>query len=272
MIQKIKNSFDFILFFSLAPLITGGLFVLKSFGEGVDSFSRQLVWLGVSLVVFFVLSTIDFRFLRRTWVVVAIYGFCLLLLTALLFVGSTVKGAQSWFHLGFFSFQPADLSKLAVILMLSKYFTKRHVEIANIRHILVSGMYALIVFGLIMLQPDLGSGMIVFLIWFGMILVSGVSKKHVVAVLLLGAVTFSMLWLFGFKDYQKKRIMTFLNPLADVRGAGYNANQSIIAVGSGEFFGKGIGYGTQSRLNFLPEYQTDFVFAAFAEEDRKSVV
>lgn len=104
MIQKIKNSFDFILFFSLVPLVTGGLFVLNAFGEKAGSFDRQVIWLCVSLVLFFVFSTVDFRFLRKTWVVVGVYSFCLLLLVLILFVGSTVKGAQSWFHLGFFSF------------------------------------------------------------------------------------------------------------------------------------------------------------------------
>jgi rod shape determining protein RodA len=99
-----------------------------------------------------------------------------------------------------------------------------------------------------------------------MVLVSGISKKHLFLVFLMGAITFGGLWLFAFKPYQKARIMTFLNPLTDIRGSGYNAYQSMIAIGSGQFFGKGIGYGTQSKLQFLPEYQTDFIFAAFAEE------
>jgi rod shape determining protein RodA len=99
-----------------------------------------------------------------------------------------------------------------------------------------------------------------------MVLISGISKKHLLAVFLIGIVSFSGLWLYVFRDYQKARIETFIHPLADIHGAGYNAYQSTIAVGSGEVLGKGIGYGTQSKLNFLPEYQTDFIFAAFAEE------
>ena len=152
------------------------------------------------------------------------------------------------------------------VLMLAKYFSKRHIEIANIRHIIVSGVYAFFPFVAIMLQPDFGSALIIFMIWLGMILVSGVSRKHL-AWLGLAAIIFSVgAWMFVLQDYQKARIMTFIHPLADVRGSGYNAFQSTIAVGSGQLTGKGVGYGTQSRLKFLPEYQTDFIFAAFAEE------
>jgi rod shape determining protein RodA len=117
-----------------------------------------------------------------------------------------------------------------------------------------------------MVQPDFGSAMIIFFIWFGMILVSGVSKKHLFAILIAGAVAFAVLWVAVFAPYQKARILTFIHPLSDIRGAGYNAYQSTIAVGSGQILGKGLGYGTQSRLNFLPEYETDFIFSAFAEE------
>jgi rod shape determining protein RodA len=99
-----------------------------------------------------------------------------------------------------------------------------------------------------------------------MVLVSGISKKHLFAVFLIGVITFGGLWFYVFKDYQKLRVMSFIHPLTDIRGSGYNAYQSTIAVGSGGLFGKGIGYGTQSRLKFLPEFQTDFIFAAFAEE------
>ena len=119
---------------------------------------------------------------------------------------------------------------------------------------------------LVALQPYFGSAIIIGLIWLGMVLVSGLSRKHLFLVLALGIIAFGALWLFGFEDYQKQRIMTFLHPLADIHGAGYNAYQSTVAVGSGEILGKGIGYGTQSKLRFLPEYQTDFIFAAYAEE------
>jgi rod shape determining protein RodA len=197
---------------------------------------------------------------------VTIFSFSLALLVTLFVLGKVSHGAQSWFDFGSFSFQPSDFAKLALIVILAKYFSRRHIEIANVRHILISGMYALALFVLVLLNPDLGSAMIIFFIWLGMVMVSGISKKHLFTMLGLGLLVFALLWSFGFKEYQKDRIRNFINPLADIHGAGYNAYQSTVAVGSGQIWGKGLGYGTQSRLKFLPEYQTDFIFAAFAEE------
>jgi len=119
---------------------------------------------------------------------------------------------------------------------------------------------------LVLLQPDFGSAMIIFLVWLGLVLVSGISKPHLFLVLALGALIFASLWLFAFAPYQKARIYNFINPLSDVRKTGYNVFQSTIAVGSGQLLGKGLGSGTQSRLKFLPVPQSDFIFAAFAEE------
>jgi rod shape determining protein RodA len=127
-------------------------------------------------------------------------------------------------------------------------------------------MYAFIIFLLVFLQPDFGSAIIVALIWLGMVVVSGISLKHLAGILGIATASFLLLWNFGFADYQKDRIMTFVDPFADITGAGYNAYQSMVAFGSGQIFGKGVGYGTQSRLSFLPEYETDFIFSAFAEE------
>ena len=121
-------------------------------------------------------------------------------------------------------------------------------------------------FGLVFIQPDFGSAVILFFVWFGMVLVAGIKPKHLAVVFLLGAIAFGGMWQFAFQDYQKARISTFLDPLSDIQGSGYNAYQSTVAVGSGQFIGKGIGYGTQSKLQYLPEYETDFIFAAFAEE------
>jgi rod shape determining protein RodA len=123
-----------------------------------------------------------------------------------------------------------------------------------------------VVFVLLFLQPDFGSAVIIFSIWLGMVLVAGISRLHLFSVFAIGVVCVAGLWFFAFQDYQKERILTFLHPLADIQGAGYNAYQSTVAVGSGGLFGKGIGHGTQSKLEFLPEYETDFIFAAFSEE------
>lgn len=266
MITKVWQQLDWVLFFSVLPIIGAGLITMNAFVGNNYFFDKQLVSIGIALAIFFILSLGDFRFLRRTSVIVTLFLVSCVVLLSLFVLGHITNGAQSWFRFGSYAFQPGDPIKLVVILLLAKYFSRRHIEIANIRHIFVSGFYALIIFLLIFLQPDFGSAIIIFCIWFGMVLVSGISRKHIIAVLMVGALIGGGAWLYVLEPYQKDRIVNFVHPLANIRGSGYNAYQSTIAVGSGQIIGKGVGYGTQSRLNFLPEYQTDFIFAAFAEE------
>lgn len=261
-----KTSIDWVLLSASMMIVIFGLITMNAFvGENLF-FEKQLISFTVAVGAFFLATRIDTDILKRTDVLVALFLMMSMLLVILFGLGHAAKGAQSWFKVGLFAFQPADAMKLLLILILAKYFSRRHVEIAHFRHIIVSGVYAFIPFVLVLLQPDFGSAMIIFFIWFGMILVSGVSKKHLALVFLVGAVAFGGLWMEVFKPYQKARIMTFIHPMSDIRGTGYNAYQSTIAVGSGQITGKGVGYGTQSRLRFLPEYQTDFIFSAFAEE------
>jgi len=258
---------DWILFLATMPLLAAGLISMRSFGGESDYyFTRQLFWIGISFFVFFAFSLVDWRFLRKSELLAGFFVLMSFFLAALLVLGHTVKGAASWFDLGLFSVEPVDPLKIVVILILAKYFSRRHIEIANIRHIILPSLYVFIPAFLVFLQPDFGSSIIIFLIWLGMMLVSGINKKHLLAIFLIVIVTLASAWFFVFKPYQKARILTFVDPARDARGAGYNALQSMIAVGSGRFFGKGIGFGSQSRLEFLPEHQTDFVFAAFAEE------
>jgi len=261
-----KASIDWVLILACFAIVFFGLLTMNAFiGENLF-FEKQLISFTVAIFAFFLATQVDTDMLKRTNVLVTLFIVVSALLLILFSIGHTAKGAQSWFKVGLFAFQPADAMKLLLILILAKYFSRRHVEIAHFRHIIVSGVYALIPFFMVLLQPDFGSAMIIFLIWFGMILVSGVSKKHLAFVFIVGAVAFGALWVEVFEPFQKARIMTFIHPMSDIRGAGYNAYQSTIAVGSGQITGKGVGYGTQSRLRFLPEYQTDFIFSAFAEE------
>lgn len=261
-----KASIDWVLLLASSAIVFFGLVTMNAFTGDNLFFEKQLISFGVAIIAFFLATRVDTDMLKRTNVLVTLFIIVSTLLIVLFAVGHTAKGAQSWFKVGLFAFQPADAMKLLLVLMLAKYFSRRHVEIANFRHIMISGIYAFIPFILVLLQPDFGSAMIIFLIWFGMILVSGVSKKHLAFVFLVGAIVFAGLWMEVFKPYQKARIMTFVHPMSDIRGTGYNAYQSTIAVGSGQITGKGVGYGTQSHLRFLPEYQTDFIFSAFAEE------
>lgn len=265
-IQKCVD-IDWILFLATIPLLAVGLISMRSLGGGSDYyFTRQLFWIGFSVFVFFSFSLVDWRFLRKSELLAGFFVIASFFLAVLLLLGNSVKGATSWFNFGLFSFEPVDTLKIVIIFILAKYFSRRHIEIANIRHIILPSLYVFIPTFLVFLQPDFGSAVIIFLIWFGMMLVSGINKKHLIVIFLIVTVALISAWLFAFKPYQKARILTFLDPTRDMRGSGYNALQSMIAVGSGQFFGKGIGFGTQSRLEFLPEHQTDFIFAAFAEE------
>lgn len=257
---------DWVAFGCALALACLGLLTMNSFTGEDPFFLRQTLWLIVSVIAFFVASSFDWRILRRSGVAVGLYAFAIGLLLLLVLVGRSAKGAQSWLDVGFAAFQPTELAKLVLIIVLAKYFSRRHIEIRDFRHILVSGIYAGLLFLIVAAQPDFGSAIIIFLIWLGMVLISGLSRAHLLLIFALGATAFAGLWFFGFQDYQKERIVSFLHPLADVQGAGYNAYQSTVAVGSGQLTGKGIGYGTQSKLRYLPEYQTDFIFAAYAEE------
>src|SRR3989338_6567126 len=268
-IRKISNGIDWLLIVFIIPIIAAGLVTMKSFApleDTGDFFNKQIIWVLLGFFVFFVFSFIDIRFLKRTNILVFIYLLTSFILLSLLVLGTVYHGSRSWFDFGFFSFQPVDVMKLVLVLILAKYFSRRHVEIRDTKHIFISGFYALVPFVLVLLQPDFGSAMIIFFIWLGMVLVSGISKIHLLLIFLAAGVVFTTLWFLVFAPYQKARIVNFVNPLADVRGSGYNAYQSTIAVGSGQILGKGLGFGTQSRLKFLPQYQTDFIFAAFTEE------
>jgi rod shape determining protein RodA len=257
---------DWVLILATLPLVGAGLVTLYPFANDSGFFMKQTISFMISLVVMFAVSRVDFRVFRKTQVILGLYLLLIGLLLLLFILGSVFKGAQSWFNLGFFAFQPSDPMKLVLILLLAKYFSRRHIEIARPKHVIISAGYAILPFLLVLIQPDFGSAIIIASIWFGMSLASGISKKHLFSIIGAAIMGFAFLWMFVFQPYQQARILTFLDPLKDLQGAGYNAYQSAVAVGSGEVFGKGIGYGTQSRLRFLPEFQTDFIFAAFAEE------
>ncbi len=267
MISSFLKKIDWWILAAILPLIGLSLSTMNSFSDpSVNLMYRQLILTGVSLVVFFGCASLNLSFIKQSRFLFWLYLFGIGLLLSLFFVGTTVKGATSWFNFGGFFLQPADLLKLILILVLAKYLARRHIEIRAMKHIIITGVYFLLPFVLIFLQPDFGSSIILFFIWFGMILVAGISKKHLLLLFGLGLSIFMVMWSFVFQDYQKDRLRTFLDPLSDIQGAGYNAYQSVIAVGSGQIVGKGVGYGTQSRLSFLPEYETDFIFAAISEE------
>ncbi len=266
MLKNLGINLDFILLASAVLLTFFGITVLFDL-HGASSFAlRQSIWLFLGVLVFILSSNIDFSFLKNGRFLLLLFSLTVISLLAVLFLSHAVKGAQSRFYIFGFAIQPADPAQLVLVAILAKYFSRRHMQIAHIKHILISGIYALILFFLVAAQPDLGSALMLASIWFFVVLLSGISKKHLFALFAIAALLAFSAWNFALQDYQKKRILVFLDPLTDLQGSGYNAYQSIVAVGSGGLLGKGIGFGTQSKLHFLPEYQTDFIFAAFAEE------
>jgi rod shape determining protein RodA len=168
--------------------------------------------------------------------------------------------------LGLVNLQPAELAKFVVTIVLARYFSKHADEMLKFRHLLLSGLLVLIPILLVMLEPDFGSAMMLGLIWIGMILFSRIRYWHLGVVFAALAAIAAGAWRFILRDYQKQRIKVFLDPSLDPLGRGYNVTQAKIAVGSGSWLGKGLGHGSQSQLNFLPEQHTDFIFAVLAEE------
>lgn len=250
----------------VVPIMLMGLVTMSGIGGDNSIFYKQLSWIIISIISMIIFANINYGNLPRSSIPITIYIFANILLLILFILGKVTNGAQSWLHIGGVSFQPTDLMKLSLILLLAKYFSRRHIEIANLKHLIISGVYLALPFMLVLKQPDFGSAVILLLIWGGVILASGASRRHVAFLILLSIISFLLAWNFSFKPYQKDRIVNFLNPLNDIRGSGYNAYQSTIAVGNGGVWGQGVGYGLQSRLNYLPEHETDFILAAYTEE------
>ncbi len=266
MFSRAFRNIDWVLIATIVPILAAGMVTMASFGADGSYVLKQGIWVALAFIALFGLSAIDAQVFKKAQTLLWLFAFGVGLLLIIFILGHASNGAQSWLKFGGFSLQPADPMKLVLILVLSKYLSRRHIEIANSKHILITMAYMFVPFVLVFLQPDFGSAIIIGAIWLGLMLVSGISKKHLIGLLAIGTIVFAGLWVGVFKPYQKARIMNFVDPLADIRGTGYNVYQSVIAVGSGQVMGKGVGYGTQSRLNFLPEYKTDFIFAAFAEE------
>jgi len=247
-----------------------GLLTLYSTNYGKPSlifFEKQVVFILIGLAIMFFFSYFDPGiFKNRGSLVIVIYLIGLSLLVLVLFLSKQIRGTHSWFNVADFGFQPVEMIKLVVILVLAKYFSFRHVEMYRARHVIASAIYIGLPATLILLQPDLGSTLILGAIWIGLVVLAGIKLRHLILVLIGIAIIFSLAWFGALKPYQKDRILTFLNPQRDPFGASYNLIQSKIAIGAGGIFGRGLGQGVQGRLDFLPEKHTDFIFSAFAEE------
>lgn len=227
-------------------------------------FYRQVVFVGIGLAGFFIFSFYDYH--RLSKINRYVYIILLLLLLSVLLFARDIRGSNRWIDLGFFNFQPGEFAKLVVIVGLARWLYLRRGEINSWKNILLTAVYTAVPAVLIMLEPDLDSTVVLLSIWGGVLIMSWVNKKYLLAIAGLALVLAGTSWQFLLRDFQRERIMVFLNPELDPRGRGYNARQATIAVGSGELFGRGLGRGLQSQLKFLPERQTDFIFATAAEE------
>jgi len=260
---------DFVLFLALLILITLGLLVLWSISfqdsSPFLSIKKQVMFLGISIGFFIALSLLDWRILNNSSLILFLYFFSLALLILVLFFGDKSSGSAGWFNFGAFSFQPAEIAKIALLLVLAKYLSSRHLEIWQWRHLLISGFFVFLPFSLVAMQPDLGGALIFLAIWLGLVIISGIRIKQIILLIIIFLLLGSLAWLFLLEPYQRSRIVSFFNPEEDLLGAGYNREQALIAIGSGRIFGKGLGWGSQTHLRFLPLSKTDFIFASLAE-------
>ncbi|MBM4273089.1 MAG: rod shape-determining protein RodA [Deltaproteobacteria bacterium] len=267
--RRLVQNFDWLLLTLVAALLALGLVNLYSAGfnrapGATPLYVKQLYWLAVGLILMFFSLLYDYRHLEK--LSYPIYVISLVMLVAVMLGGKMAGGSRRWLPLGPFTFQPAELVKIAVILVMATYFSRRpRTDPMRLKDLLVPGLLVLVPTLLIIKQPDLGSGIIVALVAGSVFLFVGVHWRTLAGLTLTLALSSPLVWSF-LKEYQRQRLLTFLNPEQDPLGSGYHILQSMIAVGSGQFWGKGFLKGTQSQLHFLPEQHTDFVFSVFAEE------
>lgn len=259
---------DFVLPLSVFILISVGLVSLYSIdlsrGTELRYFTTQCIalFLGTGVAIL----AASFHATRYQAASRLIYLFALLLLVGVLFFGETIRGTTGWFQFLGFSFQPAEFAKLALIIMLGRVVYKSGRRFNSAKFLISSALLTAALAGLIMLQPDLGSSLVLFGIWFGVLFLSGIKKRYIFGLVGIVLVVAVLGWFFFLKDYQKERILNFANPERDPLGTGYNVTQSMIAIGAGQIFGRGLGRGSQSQLHFIPEAQTDFIISVIGEE------
>jgi rod shape determining protein RodA len=259
---------DWILLLSILFLLALGLVSLYSVSfQGAigdfTNFKKQLISAVLGLGLMFFFSSYDYRILNS--ISTKLYFAGLIILLAVILWGSTIRGTTGWIGFGSFHIQPVEIAKLIMIIFLASFLSKKKDQLGLATRTFVSVILVFLPVFLILKQPDLGSAMIIIGFWVVMLVLSDVNKKNLAVLALLGVVAVTSAQFF-LKDYQKERIVNFIRPENDPQGSGYNVLQSIIAVGSGGVFGKGLGHGSQSQLNFLPEKHTDFIFAVVAEE------
>jgi rod shape determining protein RodA len=265
------RSLDWILI--IAVLLLAGIGFLSLYSSSIGqgdflNFKKQIIFFGLGIFLMFLISFFDWRGIKEDpYFILILYFFCLVGLAGLFFFAPEIRGTKAWYKVGPLSIDPIEFTKIVLIIILAKYFSMRHIEMYRIRHILLSGFYVLLPSVLIFFQPDLGSVLILLSLWLGILIISGIKLRHFLILIFLGFLISAFSWSALLKDYQKERILSFIQPqISDPLEVGWSQRQSQIAIGSGGVFGQGIGRGSQTQYGFLPEAQTDFIFAAVSEE------
>lgn len=260
------KNFDKTLFFAVLAVLSIGLFVLYSASKEChfqNLVLRQLFWIILGIALLFLTLSVDYRvFVSISYL---LYGITISLLILVLFLGKARGGAHRWMDFGIFSLQPSELAKIALVLALSSFLGRRKREIAKLSAVTGALLLLIPAFILILIEPDLGSALMLIPVTMGMLFIAGARIRHLAGVSLFGLASLPFFWHL-LRDYQKERLFVFVNPNIDPLGSGYTIIQSKIAVGSGGLFGKGWLGGTQNLLNFLPERHTDFIFSVVGEE------
>lgn len=270
MFKKILFFLKQIDWFLLGPIIVLVCFSLAeiysiSLGQsGADLlfFRKQIIFVIIGIILYFVLSTFDFHHFFSYSNYLYVIG--IVILISVLIFGQTINGTRGWFSILGFGLQPVELIKIILIICLARYFSKGSVSIRPLRHFLISGSAVAFCILLVLAQPDFGSAALLFAIWLVFVAAVGFEKKYLIFIGVGLVIMFAIAWQFVFKDYQRERLVSFLQPSA--ASTHYNVRQAIIAVGAGGLYGRGLGFGSQSQLKFLPEANTDFIFAVIAEE------
>ncbi len=266
--RKLGQRLDWTLLIAVALLLAIGCVMIYSatrVEQGPRKLLLQLVWIALGVVVCASLTIVEYN--RLVSLALPFLGFCSFLLIIVLVTGHVVKGAERWIPLGPFNIQPSELLKIALILFLGGFLASREEQIEDLGLVVTSLVYMGLPTLLVLAQPDLGTPVLLFLVWLAMLFVGGARLSH------LGAIAFAFIMLFSaawglnlIRPHQKGRLTAFLNPEADPHGRGYHIRQALIAVGSGHLWGQGLFKGMQSRGQFVPDQETDFIFTVIAEE------
>jgi rod shape determining protein RodA len=267
---RLFRNFDTTLLLITLAIIGFGCAMIYSASQGgrlaAGYVEKQIVFGLVGIVAGTIVASIDHVQLARHSG--KLYTFCVALLLAVLFLGHESKGAQRWIAVGGFQFQPSELAKFVMIIALASLLVKRHEDIRSVKTFVFSFAYLALPLLLIFKQPDLGTSLVLIAVWITMLFVVGTDLRNIAVLFGVGIVLGVLAWTIPgvMKDYQKERVLTFIYPERDPQGSGYHVKQARIAIGSGQFTGKGFLKGTQRGLNFIPEQHTDFIFTVVGEE------